>query len=77
MLNVPQHETNKASELAFVALCLILHAHGGEITVTAEQIEEFMKLEGHQLTQKFTNDDGSITFKMETCPQHTCKEHVM
>jgi hypothetical protein len=71
---VEQHEPNQGDpNLAFAALCLILHSLGGELTVTAEQVESFFALSGPQMAQKVMNDDKSITFTLMPCPMHNCQ----
>jgi hypothetical protein len=64
------HAPNSVNKNAGLILGLVLYALGGEVTVTAEQVEEFRR-KNYQLTTQMPGSDGSVTFKVQDCPQHS------
>ena len=83
MSKVPPHShqtpTDKDinSQFADVILRLILHAHGGELTITKDQMQAYLKVKMKQALIRQVNPDGSITFRMQPCPQHDDHEHLI
>ena len=68
---IPPHKSGKpVGDYADICLGLILHAQGGEITVTREQAEAFRQSIKPRLLLKRANKDGSITFSVVDCPLH-------